>query len=325
MPAPSCSADEFLALWKRLGSATLVAKELKISSRAVASRRNEIAAKLGVELDTWNDQRVTQAKTLIAGARIEKVIRNGKVVVFSDAHYIPGVRSTAHRALVKMIPEIRPEAIVCNGDAFDGSSISRYPRIGWDKKPTVIEELNAVKERLGEIEKVKSGADLIWPLGNHCARYESFLAANAPQYEGVPGFRLRDSFPFWKPCWRLDINPGTHHGWTVIKHRGSKGGKHGTLNNALHSGSVHFVAGHDHQFYVRKITNTRGTCWAVNTGTLADPEGPQFNDYVEDDSALDWGSGFAILTYQDGELLMPELVFVRREGVVEFRGERIEV
>jgi hypothetical protein len=35
---------------------------------------------------------------------------------------------------------------------------------------------------------------------------------------------------------------------------------------------------------------------------------------------VNWRSGFAMLTFEDGELLQPELIRVVREGVVDFRG-----
>ena len=324
MSAPKVSTDEFVNLFKKFGSVSLLANHLGVSYRATQQRRQDIAARLGIELDSWNDQRMpSQAKVLIAGARIDKKIRNGRVIVFSDAHYIPGVSSTAHRGLLWAIKKFTPGDIVNNGDAFDGASISRHPRIGWDKKPSVMEELQAVKDRLDEIEAIKKGAGLTWLLGNHDARYETYLAANAPQYEGVAGFRLKDHFPFWKPAWRFDINAETTS-WTIIKHRG-KGGVHAAHNNAVNAGSITMVTGHLHSLKVTPLTNARGTCWGVDTGTLADPEGPQFNDYTEDSAHLNWRSGFAMLTYKDGRLLTPELFRVVEEGVIEFRGELIEV
>jgi hypothetical protein len=68
------------------------------------------------------------------------------------------------------------------------------------------------------------------------------------------------------------------------------------------------------------FSDYNGTRWGVDTGTLADPTGPQFIDYLED-NPTSWRSGFAVLTYYKGELLWPELCHVRGEGVYEFRGK----
>src|SRR5207244_2181374 len=125
-----------------------------------------------------------------------------------------------------IIRQLKPKAIICNGDAFDGATVSRHPRIGWDNKPTVAEELKCVDERLIEIEKAGGrGVEYLWPLGNHDARFETFLASHAAPFEGVQGFSLKSHFPRWKPCWSCWINDTV-----VVKHRWHNG-IHATWNN----------------------------------------------------------------------------------------------
>jgi hypothetical protein len=102
-------------------------------------------------------------------------------------------------------------------------------------------------------------------LGNHDARFENRLAANAPQYEQVHGFSLKDHFPAWRPCWAV------WNGSTVIKHR-YKGGVHATHNNTVNSG-VNIVTGHLHSLKVTPFDDYNGTRYGVDTGTLADPQG----------------------------------------------------
>src|SRR5574337_737842 len=250
-------------------------------------------------------------------ARLNVHIDSGMVVVFSDAHYYPGEASTAHRALLRFIREFRPRGVVCNGDAFDGASISRHPRIGWDNKPSVNEEMGAVTLRMGEVEAVAGDyAWKVWPCGNHDARFETYLAANASQFEGLSGFALKDHFPSWSPCWRLDINAG-EESHTIIKHRW-KSGIHSNFNNSKDA-STHFVTGHLHRAGVSRHTTARGTLYGVDTGCLANCIGDQFVDYTED-GVTGWRSAFAVLTYSDGMLLPPELVEVVSDGCVAFRG-----
>ena len=57
---------------------------------------------------------------------------------------------------------------------------------------------------------------------------------------------------------------------------------------------------------------------------LADPNGPQFMDYTED-NPKNWRSGFALLTIVKGRLLWPELVSVWDAKHVCFRGELVKV
>lgn len=58
----------------------------------------------------------------------------------------------------------------------------------------------------------------------------------------------------------------------------------------------------------------------VDTGTLAEPYGPQFN-YTEA-GPVNWASGFAVLSFHEGRLLEPELCVVM-DGKAWFRGEPV--
>ena len=57
--------------------------------------------------------------------QIDLGILDGTVLVFSDAHFI-GQRTTAFKGLLWAIETFKPKAVICNGDAFDGASISRH-------------------------------------------------------------------------------------------------------------------------------------------------------------------------------------------------------
>lgn len=107
-----------------------------------------------------------------------------------------------------------------------------------------------------------------------------------------------------------------------MKHR-YKGGLHATHNNTMWAGKT-MVTGHLHSLKVTPLTDYNGTRWGVDSGTLAEPYGPQFRDYTET-NPLNWRPGFVVLTFQSGQLLDPELVRVRSEGEVVFRGKVIEV
>lgn len=252
--------------------------------------------------------------------RIEFEIENGTVLIGSDAHYWPGIISTAHRAFVKACSEMpNVKAVIMNGDVFDGASVSRHPPIGWESSPSVVEEIEACKDRLGEIEaalsKQPGKIQKIWTLGNHDARFETRLATVASEYAKVHGVHLKDHFPTWVTAWSVWINDGV-----VIKHR-YKGGIHATHNNTIGAGKT-IVTGHLHSLKVTPFTDYNGDRWGVDTGTLAQVGGPQFLDYMEDGPA-NWRSGFAVLTFVDGRLLWPELVHVIDEaaGLVSFRGK----
>jgi len=310
------SDEEFIELWNVHQSPLKMAKAIGVNERGVYRRRNHIENKLNVSLAT-NKESYTVSPVR---PKSELGIENGTVIVFSDAHFWPGIRTTAFQGLLWAIEKLQPKAVICNGDAFDGASISRHPPLGWARTPSVIDELNSCKEMLGEIEEVakkaRNNVKLIFTMGNHDARFETRLAANAPQYVQTPGFRLSDHFQNWSFCMLTWVTDDI-----IVKHR-YKGGVHATHNNTVGAGKT-IVTGHLHSLKVTPYADYSGNRFGVDTGTLAEPYGPQF-DYAEG-NPLNHRSGFAVLTIKDGKLLWPELVHKWTDGQVEFRGEVIDV
>jgi hypothetical protein len=311
------SDEEWIASWNELKSPEKFSKANKINIRNVYSRRRSIESRLGIKLDTFAVPHPTQVKKIHQtpghvrrGMEIEK----GRVIVFSDAHFWPDETTTAFKALLEMIKEFKPTAIVCNGDALDGANLSRFPRQDWAKIPSVKEELDACQYFLGEIESVAKGAKLFWPIGNHDQRLEMSIIANLPSFEGVRGTSLKDYFPMWNPCWSFWVNEDT-----CIKHRW-KGGWTGGRNNAVNSG-VNMITGHTHVLSAIPFNDYNGTRWGVQTGTLADPNGQQFS-YTED-TPKDWNSGFVMLSFERSKLLQPEIIRVCGEDEIDFRGKII--
>jgi hypothetical protein len=313
------SDAEFIELWKTHESASAFAKAVGMDIRNIIRRKNNLEARYGEPLKTKNSTRQTIKENTV---RKLLGIENGTVIVFSDAHFWPGIHTTAYRGLLWAIKEFQPKAVIANGDIFDGASVSRYDPHGFSSVPSVIQELKACELAMGEIEetakKVRHNVSLVWTLGNHDSRYENRLAANAPQYAFVKGFSLKDHFPAWHSCWSC---------WpteeVVVKHRW-KGGIHATHNNAVQSG-VSICTGHLHSLKVTPFADYNGNRFGVDTGTLAETDGPQFINYLED-SPTNWRSGFAILTFHNGRLLWPELVHSwGAENKIEFRGKVYDV
>jgi predicted phosphodiesterase len=297
-----------------------------IDDAAVFQLRSEghsirkIAQRLGVSKsgvgDILSPKKPPEARIAVKG-RKEVYLENGGVLVASDMHYWPGEPSTAHRAFVKFCKRLKPSIVAMNGDVLDAAAISRHPPIGWNKIPSVKEELEVCQERLGEIVEAAGNAKRFWMLGNHDSRFECRLAQVAPEFKDVHGISLSDHFPEWVGCWSLHINNNT-----VIKHR-YKGGLHAPHNNTVTAGRS-IITGHLHSQKVTPFSDYNGTRYGVDTGCLADPSHDAFTDYTED-NPKNWRSGFCVLTYRDGCLLYPELVTVWDANHVQFRGELIEV
>ena len=324
--------EQIIEAWKRFGSARKVADALKIDIRQVYFRRRTIEKKHGIAMPSTSSRptkgpTIDRAKALdaTAAARAEQyerdmteTVRNGTVVVASDCHYWPGMVSPAHEAMLRLIKSAKPDIVVLNGDILDGARISRHARIMWEKQPTLKDELHAVQDRCAEIERAAGRARLVRTIGNHDARFENYWSANTPEAEGLPGSTLLDYLPRWRAGWALHINPETD-GWTVVRHRPLNGGIHSAYNSVLKSGT-HYVHGHLHKLGVTAWADYRGRRYGVDTGTLAEVGGPQFN-YTEAGPANS-ASGFAVLSFRDGRLLQPELA-VFEAGAVWFRGEKV--
>ena len=320
-PSARLNDRDFIAMYEDLARGpAYIARTTKTALSSVKRRRQHLEQKLGRAIQAkgpWAKPRGEFGAALAPG-RIQLKLYDGVVLVASDAHYWPGDISTAHRAFVRFCRRMRPKIVVMNGDVLDGSTISRHAPIGWESRPSLIQEIEACQERLGEIVKASPGAQYVWPLGNHDARFESRIAAVAPEYAKVKGVHLSDHFGAeWQPCWSCFVNDDV-----VVKHR-FKSGIHAPHNNTMWAGRS-IVTGHLHSLKVQPISDYNGTRWGVDTGTLADPYGKQFSDYTED-NPRSWRSGFAILTFKDGRLLWPEVCHVVEPGVVDFRGQLIEV
>jgi len=317
MAAKACPDSEFIELVQTFGIAK-TARILGVNERNCHTRKRNLESQRGmtIQLPAAVQIHSPVRSNVEHAARLHYEVESGTVLVASDAHYWPGIVTTAHKAFVKFCKELKPKIVVMNGDVLDGSRISRHAPIGWENKPSLIQELEASQERLTEIEDACRPAKKVWPLGNHDARFESRLAHIAPEYARIHGFHLKDHFPLWSGCWSAWINQNT-----VIKHRW-KGGVHATHNNAAGSG-MSMVTGHLHSLKVTPYTDYTGTRFGVDTGTLAEPFGPQFEDYTED-APRNHASGFAVLTYHKGKLLWPSVCHVIGDGVVEFERRVME-
>lgn len=318
--------QQFINVWDKFKSTTEVAKDLKISEANVRARRRRIEKKYMITLPTFDilHRKIYDQTMLITADRVEVKlqIKDGIILVAGDQHYWPESIPVMHKAFVYLAKKIKPFAIIWNGDAFDGSSISRFPSIGWESKPSVAEEIEAVQDRSREILKASPNSKRVWTAGNHDLRMESRIAANLPELRNLKGVHLKDHIPEWTPAWFVTVNEGKQS-HTEIRHRES-GGVHSGYNNTLKSG-VNIVTGHDHRADVVAYDDRRGRRYAVRHGMTADSSrDPQFVNYLEG-KKTNWQSAFAVLTYKNETLLQPELALKFDDDSFEFRGEVIPV
>jgi hypothetical protein len=245
---------------------------------------------------------------------LEWPVLDGVFAAFSDAHWtrVTQARSVAHEALLRALPDIKPDYLLSGGDLMDFGGIGRHDPIGWENRPKVREEIEAAQRHLSDMRDLAPSAMCFWTRGNHDDRLESFLARHADPMRGMPGTTLAEAFPDWRQAWRFDFSAfQVMHNW--------HGGIHAAWNNVV-KGGVNIITGHTHALEVRPFRDLRERRYGVQLGMLGDPNWPCFA-YGK---ALprQWTPGWAVLTVRNGKLLAPELCEVV-DGAAWFRGARL--
>jgi len=227
-------------------------------------------------------------------------------IVGRDLHVWSGDPTIIFKAFCKVARDLKVDGIVMNGDIIDGARVSRHPQIKGSAAPKIHQEIETAKEWFKLLPIAKHQ---LWSVGNHDIRIDSYIVNNANELEGmVPA--LQDHFKDWKFSYSFDVNG------TEIRHR-FRGGIHAGWNNALHSG-VSMVTGHTHQLQVTAMRDRKGTRWGIETGTLADPFGPQF-EYSEGTPSRSQ-MGFVVLTFDEQGTMLPPEICEMIGGRPVFRG-----
>ena len=319
MPAPKLPTADFISIFEEIGPQKM-ARKFNLPVSSVFRRRAALERKTGRAIIAPGDNpgKIERIVPPTHPGRIEIDVPDGVVLVGSDAHIWPGPLTPAMRAFIRFAKDLKPKAVILNGDVMDCATISRHPPIGWESRPTVQQEIEAAQDVLHQIERAcPRGTRRLWTLGNHDSRYETKIATVAPELAKVVGVHLRDHFPHWEPCWSVWVNQNM-----VVKHR-LKSGIHAPHNNTMWAGRT-LVSGHLHSAKVIPLTEYNGTRYGVDTGCLADPDAKAFVDYTED-GPKNWRSAFGVFTFRAGRLMQPELALAWDQDHVEFRGEIIAV
>lgn len=256
-----------------------------------------------------------QQDTKRAGSSTYHLDHDYTAILFGDEHFWPErlvETSAALWVLLQVIDDIKPDALISMGDSFDGFSISRHPPHGWASGPSVEEELEANRLYLDMISACAPDADKFHLWGNHDARYDSRLASMAGQFEGVKGMTLEDHFSDWTWVEHLSLSDTLEvwHSW--------HGGTHAAYNNTLKAGRS-TATGHTHRCTVSEYSDLNGHRYGIETGTLADPSGPQF--FYCGNRPTNWQMGFVVVDVLVGGKveIHPERVIVS-DGKARFRG-----
>jgi predicted phosphodiesterase len=240
---------------------------------------------------------------------IAKEIPNSIWVIGSDIHVWDGDPPLIYKAFVKICKSLKADGIILNGDVIDGARISRHLPTRGSRAPKIEKEIETAKKWLQLLPKTRHR---LWTLGNHDIRIDNYIASNANELDGYI-MSLAEHFTDWEFAWGFEING------TEIRHR-FRSGIHSGYNSSQHAG-ISMVTGHTHQLQVTAVRDRRGTRWGVETGTMADPNGPQFQ-YTEGAPSRAQ-QGFAVLTFDEDGVMMPPELCELVGGRPVFRGQYI--
>jgi len=231
-------------------------------------------------------------------------------VIGSDMHIWDGDPPLIYKAFVKVCKIVKADGIILNGDIIDGARISRHPQTRGSRAPKIEKEIETAKAWLKLLPKTRNR---LWTMGNHDIRIDNYIAANAGELDGYI-MSLQEHFPDWEMAWAFELNETVE-----IRHR-FRSGIHSGYNNSMHSG-LSTVTGHTHQLQVTAVRDRRGSRWGVETGTMADPTGPQFQ-YTEGAPSRAQ-MGFAVISFDDQGIMMPPELCELLGGRPVFRGQYV--
>ena len=295
-----------LRLWeehKRNGWAA--ARAINISSTTFQHRLAKAKAKFPNGISD-----VISPKQWVYERLVRKEIPSSRWIIGSDFHIWEGEPPLIYKAFTKIAKSLKVDGIILNGDVIDGARISRHPSIRGSKAPKIEKEIETAKKWLKMLPKTKYR---LWTMGNHDVRIDNYVASNANELDGYI-LSLQEHFTDWEIAWAFELNNNVE-----IRHR-FRGGIHAGWNNALHGG-ISMVTGHTHQLQMTAMRDRNGSRWGIETGTLADPFGPQFQ-YAEGSPSRSQ-MGFVVINFdENGNLMPPELCEMIR-GRPVFRGEYI--
>jgi len=241
---------------------------------------------------------------------ISKEVPGTLWIIASDLHIWDGDPPLIYKAFVKLCKSLRPDGIVLNGDIIDGARISRHPQARGSRAPKIEKEIETAKAWLKLLPKTRHR---LWTMGNHDIRIDNYVAANAGELDGYI-MSLAEHFTDWEFAWAFELNETVE-----IRHR-FRSGIHSGYNSSINAG-ISTVTGHTHQLQVTAVRDRKGSRWGVETGTLADPHGPQFQ-YTEGAPSRAQ-MGFVVMSFDDEGLMMPPELCEMLNGRPVFRGQYV--
>ncbi len=254
----------------------------------------------------------------------------------SRTPYLIGILSDIHfgitheptlAACEEWCKDVRPDELFLNGDTFDFSMLSTYPKSS-DALTCAIEEVKIGVPVINRLHKYTKRIRIQY--GNHDKRWEkTVLGANAQALKGSKGLTLADQCfaqgmdPRVEWCKETAALPGVWLSNDVVARHGDLqagrfGGSPNLCTNKLNKNNgVSELVGHHHKAQLAYRTAFDRTAFVMSLPTMAD-----YEDYAP---AADWQRGWAVLSMHKSPkseghtIVQPSLVLVQ-EGLAMWGG-----
>lgn len=215
------------------------------------------------------------------------------------------------------------DAVIVAGDFFDCHALSKYTPAAHRPFRWVDERAVAIQPAI-QLREAFPDTDMYWIHGNHDIRPMSFVAAQAPQLQGLQTLEemlgIKDLgfiFPKDNRLALADNQLLIKHGVTVSGEAGASAAK----EVRKHGMSV--IMGHVHRLAYYNVTRTAQRLSeeqpniGIELGCLANLR----PDYLPEEETANWQHGCAMVTIYDSGLYNVELVPIHA-GNGFFRGRR---
>lgn len=234
-------------------------------------------------------------------------------VVISDIHR-PFECPIALGLAMSFIGRLRPTRVHLLGDICDFYSISRFDK-DPARKETLWDEIQSVKEFLGQLREIAPDSQILYSEGNHENRLQRYLRSRAPELESLPALQL-DSLLGLKEfeiSWHRQERPYKigHlmflHGTLVRKHAGYSARGH------FEKWGCTLIHGHVHRMgrYAVRVNGDSYGAW--ENPCLCDVD-PCY------DPCPNWQQGWSVICYGANDRFSVEQVEVIR-GQYCWRGD----
>lgn len=117
---------------------------------------------------------------------------NDKLIVFGDTHF-PYQNNKGIYTAIEYGVKKGVNTVILNGDMIDMYQISRFSKDG--RKPNVEYDIEVFYEFLINLRGVFPNALIIWKLGNHEERWDTYLRDNAPLLNMIGTHGIEDHIP----------------------------------------------------------------------------------------------------------------------------------